>query len=193
MSDKKTLVREEYLSGIKAHNRSLVSDKNNLINKLTEAEDKILQLNSKIETLQEENIKLKEELKSQKKEEIQMNFTPEEEFEPISEPQYEPKIEVQKKSNIANNIQTEPFNPYKMVYLTPLENLIIEELLKEPQTYNQLSGMTGVKPENLRTHKKNLGLKGIKIENRKIPGTNNKMLYINEEQFKRTKIQIKAT
>lgn len=201
MSDKKILIREEYLNGIKAHNRSLVEDKNNLINKLTEAEDKILQLNSKIETLHEENIKLKEEIKSQKNEEVQLNFTPEEEFESITEPQYEPKIEVQKKSNIANNIQTKENNSnirfdefpgeeiYQRIHVTPNEGKIIQELSTQPLDYMGLSLATNITKEQLRTHKKDLVKKGIPIMTQKVSGFPQRM-YIKPDTLKRFQITI---
>lgn len=211
MADKKIMIREEYLNGIKAHNRSLVEDKNNLINKLTEAEDKILQLNSKIETLQEENAKLKKdlELRPEKQEEIQVNFTPEEDFEPISEPQYEPKSKVfeevrntlQNKPNIANNIQTEKNNSnirfdefpgeeiYQRIHVTPNESRIIKELSIQPLDYRGLSLATDITIEQLRTHKKDLVKKGIPIMTQKVSGFHQRM-YIKPDTLKRFQITI---
>ena len=196
-SGKKILVYEEFLQGIKAHNRKLVSDKNELIDKLIAAEEKIFSLNSELEKLKKNNdTNINQDLE----ESFTSNNHPKQKVEEYTEVNEIPlntkklnNSNEQKNITNANNFQTSNFSPYNVVYITPLENFIVEELLKEPQTYSQLSVKTGVKPENLRTHKKNLALKGVVIEDKKLHGSNHKLLYVNEDQFKRTKIQIKST
>ena len=137
---KKIQIHEEFLKDIKAHNRKLVSDKNSLIDQLAQAEEKIFQLNSKIEVLQEEILNLKQDQESISKiQEKKEEFNHEEDFEPIHKHKSkEMNNTLQNKPNIANNFQTKTI--YGKRNLTEMELEIIAYLRRKPHSYMDLRG-----------------------------------------------------